>query len=46
MKDLGYGNIPAVGLAKENEWLFLEHSADPLILPCQSQWALSPATDP
>lgn len=37
MKDLGYGNIPAVGLAKENEWLFLEHSADPLILPRQSQ---------
>jgi len=37
MVDLGYGDIPAVGLAKENEWLFLEHSPDPLILPRQSQ---------
>jgi len=37
MVDLGYSEIPAVGLAKENEWLFLENRPDPLILPRQSQ---------
>lgn len=37
MVDLGYSEIPAVGLAKENEWLFLENRSDPLILPRQSQ---------
>lgn len=37
MLALGYSDIFTVGLAKENEWLFLEHSSDPLILPRQSQ---------
>lgn len=37
MTDLGYGDIPAVGLAEENEWLFLERSPEPIILPRQSQ---------
>lgn len=37
MIDLLYEDIPAVALAEENEWLFLEHTPDPLILPRQSQ---------
>lgn len=32
MRLLGYGNIMAVGLAKENEWLFLEDRPEPVIL--------------
>lgn len=34
---LGYGHIPTVGLAKENEWLFIEGCSDPLILPRNSK---------
>lgn len=34
---LGYEGIPTVGLAKENEWLYLEGNSDPLILPRNSQ---------
>ena len=37
MTRLGYDDIPAAALAKENEWIFLEHSPDPLILPRDSQ---------
>ncbi len=37
MKDLGYEDLVTVGLAKENEWLYLERTADPLILPRHSQ---------
>ena len=37
MIDLGYGDIPTVGIAEENEWLFMEHIPDPIILPRQSQ---------
>jgi excinuclease ABC subunit C len=37
MISLGYGYIPTVGLAKENEWLYIEGSSDPLILPRNSQ---------
>jgi excinuclease UvrABC nuclease subunit len=31
MERLGYSHIPAVGLAKENEWLFSACSSDPVI---------------
>lgn len=34
---LGYEGIPTVGLAKENEWLYVGGSSDPLILPRNSQ---------
>lgn len=37
MHSLGYGHIPAIGLAKENEWLYIEESTDPLILPRNSE---------
>lgn len=37
MIGLGYAHIPTVGLAKENEWLYIEGSSDPLILPRNSQ---------
>jgi len=33
MRELGYAWIPAVGLAKQEEWLFLENQEEPLILP-------------
>lgn len=33
MRALGVGDIPTFGLAKENEWLFAEDSAAPIILP-------------
>lgn len=36
MEKLGFGDITAVGLAKENEWVYLEHCSDPLIIPRQS----------
>ena len=37
MRELGYGDIPAVGLAKQEEWVFMEGKSDPLILPRDSQ---------
>jgi excinuclease ABC subunit C len=37
MDRLGYSHITAVGLAKENEWVYVEGSSDPLILPRNSQ---------
>lgn len=37
MEGLGFGFIPTVGLAKENEWLFKPGEAEPVILPRQSQ---------
>lgn len=37
MEGMGYGYIPTVGLAKENEWIFSEHSSEPIILPRRSQ---------
>lgn len=37
MEKAGYAHIPAVGLAKENEWIYLENSPDPLILPRNSK---------
>lgn len=36
LKELGFGHIPTVGLAKENEWLFTEGNPDPIILPRNS----------
>lgn len=37
MEELGYGDIPTVGLAKENEWIFTEDSSEPIILSRRSQ---------
>lgn len=37
MYELGFAHIPAVGLAKEEEWIFMEGRAEPLILPRDSQ---------
>lgn len=37
MERLGFAHIPAVGLAKENEWLFIPESSAPVILPRSSQ---------
>ncbi|MHB8157078.1 MAG: helix-hairpin-helix domain-containing protein, partial [Desulfocucumaceae bacterium] len=37
LAETGYGDIPAVGLAKENEWIFTVNSSEPLILPRNSQ---------
>jgi len=37
MHRLGYASVPAVALAKENEWIFLENSPDPVILPRDSR---------
>ncbi|MDX9870905.1 MAG: excinuclease ABC subunit UvrC [Clostridia bacterium] len=37
MGKLGFGHIPAAGLAKENEWLFIPASSMPVILPRNSQ---------
>lgn len=36
MGKAGFAGITAVGLAKENEWVYLENSPDPLIIPRQS----------
>lgn len=33
MRELGVESIPTFGLAKENEWLFAEGSAEPIVLP-------------
>jgi excinuclease ABC subunit C len=35
--ELGLDDIPLSSLAKENEWLYVPHSAEPVILPRQSQ---------
>ncbi|MGI6605527.1 MAG: excinuclease ABC subunit UvrC [Peptococcia bacterium] len=37
MRELGYARIPAVGLAKQEEWIFLEEREEPLILPRDAQ---------
>ena len=37
MRRRGFDSIPALALAKENEWIFLEHSPDPVILPRDSE---------
>lgn len=37
MDSLGLGSIPLYALAKENEWLFGRHQADPVILPRDSK---------
>jgi excinuclease ABC subunit C len=37
MESLGFGHLPTVGLAEENEWLFKPGQSDPIILPRQSQ---------
>lgn len=37
MRRRGFDSIPALALAKENEWIFLDHSPDPVILPRDSQ---------
>jgi excinuclease ABC subunit C len=36
LRDLGLAQIPTVALAKEHEHIFLEHRAEPLVLPRQS----------
>lgn len=36
MAALGFSDIPAFGLAKENEWLFAEDRREPIILPRES----------
>jgi excinuclease ABC subunit C len=35
--ELGLDDIPLSSLAKENEWLFVPHSPEPIILPRNSQ---------
>jgi excinuclease ABC subunit C len=37
MEAMGFGFLPTVGLAKENEWLYRPGESDPVILPRQSQ---------
>ena len=37
MRDSGAGQVPVVGLAKENEEIFLKDEADPVVLPRNSQ---------
>lgn len=37
MEGMGFGFLPTVGLAKENEWLYRPGESDPVILPRQSQ---------
>jgi excinuclease ABC subunit C len=34
---LGVQHIPLAALAKENEWLYVPHAAEPIVLPRQSQ---------
>ena len=35
--ELGLDDIPLASLAKENEWLYVPHSPEPIILPRDSQ---------
>ena len=35
--ELGLDNVPLASLAKENEWLFVPHTPEPIILPRDSQ---------
>ena len=35
--DLGLDDVPLASLAKENEWLFVPHTPEPIILPRKSQ---------
>ncbi|MGE5561433.1 MAG: excinuclease ABC subunit UvrC [Chloroflexota bacterium] len=37
MRELGVEHIPTAGLAKENEWLYVEGRPDPIVLPRDSQ---------
>ena len=37
MLELGLEDIPLASLAKENEWLFVPHTPEPIILPRDSQ---------
>ena len=37
MLELGLDDIPLASLAKENEWLFVPHTPEPIILPRNSQ---------
>ena len=37
MLELGLDDIPLASLAKENEWLYVPHTPEPIILPRQSQ---------
>ena len=37
MLELGLDDIPLASLAKENEWLFVPHTPEPIILPRSSQ---------
>ncbi len=36
LEDMGLGEIPTFGLAKENEWLFVPGKSDPIVLPRSS----------
>jgi excinuclease ABC subunit C len=35
--ELGLDDIPLASLAKENEWLFVPHTPEPIVLPRNSQ---------
>ena len=35
--DLGLDDLPLASLAKENEWLFVPHTPEPIVLPRESQ---------
>ena len=37
MLELGLDDVPLASLAKENEWLFVPHTPEPIILPRDSQ---------
>ncbi len=37
MLELGLDDIPLASLAKENEWLFVPHTPEPIVLPRDSQ---------
>ena len=37
MLELGLDDVPLASLAKENEWLFVPHTPEPIILPRNSQ---------
>ncbi|MBE3577061.1 MAG: excinuclease ABC subunit UvrC [Limnochordales bacterium] len=36
LRNLGLGDLPVIGLAKENEWIYLPDSSEPLVLPRHS----------
>jgi len=36
LRDLGLGDLPVVGLAKENEWIFTPDDPEPIVLPRHS----------